>query len=93
MRDGDVIDLGGAEFRVIHTPGHSPGGICALCGDVLFSGDTLFREGIGRTDIPGGDHEALVSSIREKLFVLPDEVKVYPGHGPETTIGHEKRFY
>ena len=91
LRDGDIIDIGGIRFEVIHTPGHTPGGICLRCGDVLFSGDTLFYEGVGRTDAPGGDHEALIRSIRERLMALPDTVRVFPGHGPETTIGHERR--
>ncbi len=90
IADGDIIRIGEAELRVIHTPGHSPGGVSIDCGDFLISGDTLFFEGVGRTDLPGGDYSALVKSIREKLFVLPDELKVYPGHGPSTTIGHEK---
>lgn len=91
LKDGDTVPVGTAELTVIHTPGHTPGGISLLHGNVLFSGDTLFMEGVGRTDLPGGDHQALVRSIREKLFVLPDETKVLPGHGPDTTIGFEKR--
>lgn len=91
LTDGDVVELGSLEFKIIHTPGHSPGGISIKCGDVLFSGDTLFFEGIGRTDLPGGDYDAIVSSIKDKLFTLDDNVKVFPGHGPETTIGHEKK--
>ena len=79
------------EIEVIHTPGHTPGGICLKCGDILFSGDTLFFEGVGRTDLPGGDHRALLKGIKEKLFSLPDGVKVFPGHGSDTTIGHEKK--
>jgi hydroxyacylglutathione hydrolase len=90
LADGDVIELGGKSLKVIHTPGHSPGGISVLVGDMLFSGDTLFFEGVGRTDLPGGDQDALISSIRDKLYSLPDNVRVFPGHGPETTIGHEK---
>lgn len=90
--DGDVVDVDGLCFEAIFTPGHSPGGICLRCGSVLFSGDTLFYEGIGRSDLPGGDHETLIRSIKEKLMILPDDVVVYPGHGPETTIGHERRF-
>jgi len=91
LKNGDVIEAGGLKFTVIHTPGHTPGGISLLCGHDLFSGDTLFFEGIGRTDCPGGDHSALIRSITEKLMVLPDDVKVFPGHGPGTTIGHERR--
>jgi glyoxylase-like metal-dependent hydrolase (beta-lactamase superfamily II) len=89
--DGDIISLGELEFLVIHTPGHTPGSISLKYRDILFSGDALFFEGIGRTDVPGGDYEVLVRSIRERLFTLPDSVKVFPGHGPATTIGHEKK--
>lgn len=91
LDDGDIIEVGSLKLHVIHTPGHSPGGISVKFGSVLFSGDTLFFEGIGRTDLEGGSYEKIVKSIKEKLFTLPDSVKVYPGHGPETTIGHEKR--
>lgn len=90
LHDGDTISFGAVTLQVIHTPGHTPGGICLLAGDVLFSGDTLFAGSIGRTDLPGGDHALLVRSIREKLFVLPDDTRVLPGHGPETTIGNER---
>ncbi len=89
--DGDRINLDSLELEVLHTPGHSPDGISIRCGDVLFSGDTLFFEGIGRTDLPGGDHETLLRSIKEKLLPLPDSTRVFPGHGPETTIGHERQ--
>lgn len=92
LREGDVIRLGEDELRVLFTPGHSPGHIsfhCAGQGFVL-SGDVLFRQSIGRTDLPGGDLDTLIHSIREKLFVLPNETIVYAGHGPETTIGEEK---
>lgn len=92
LEDGDTVDVGDLKFKVIHTPGHTPGGISILCEDMLFSGDTLFSEGVGRTDIPGGNQKALTASIREKLLLLPDQVKVYPGHGPETTIGHERKY-
>jgi hydroxyacylglutathione hydrolase len=92
LSDGDIIKIGGLELEVIHTPGHTPGGICLKCGDILFSGDTLFFEGIGRTDLPGGDQRAIIKSIREKLLTLPDNVRVFPGHGGQTTIGHEKKF-
>jgi glyoxylase-like metal-dependent hydrolase (beta-lactamase superfamily II) len=92
LEDGDKIPLGNVVMDVMHTPGHTPGGISLRCGDMLFSGDTLFLEGVGRTDLPGGSTEALVKSIREKLFVLSDDVRVFPGHGPETTIGFEKRY-
>jgi len=91
VADGDTITFGNITLKVIHTPGHSPGGICLQAGDVLFAGDTLFAGSIGRTDFPGGDHQTLLSSIREKLFSMDDDVRVYCGHGPETTIGVEKR--
>lgn len=93
LKDGDVIKVGGGELHVIETPGHSPGGICLYCpqGKFLIAGDTLFRGGVGRTDLPGGDGRALVSSIRNKLFTLPDDTNVLPGHDRFTTIGQEKR--
>ena len=76
---------------MLHTPGHSLGSICLLGEGVLFSGDTLFNCGIGRADLPGGDPEQLMKSIHSRLMTLADELKVYPGHGPETTIGAERR--
>jgi len=91
LKDGDLIDLGDLHFEVLYTPGHSSGGICLLGHGVVFSGDTLFKLGIGRTDFPGMSHERLIKSIGEKLMVLPDETIVYPGHGPATTIGDERR--
>lgn len=91
LRDGDLIELGDLHFEVLYTPGHSSGGICLLGHGVVFSGDTLFKFGIGRTDFPGMSHARLIKSIREKLMVLPDETIVYPGHGPPTTIGDERR--
>ncbi|MDP1811921.1 MAG: MBL fold metallo-hydrolase [Sediminibacterium sp.] len=92
LNHGDTIRLGADELRVIFTPGHSPGSVCFYCEkqQLLIGGDVLFRESIGRTDLPGGNHETLLKSIREELFVLPDEVIVYPGHGMATTIGYEK---
>jgi hydroxyacylglutathione hydrolase len=91
LKDGDRIDAGDLHFEVLHTPGHSAGGICLSGHGVLFSGDTLFNLGIGRTDFPRMSQERLMKSIREKLMVLPDETIVYPGHGPPTTIGDERR--
>jgi glyoxylase-like metal-dependent hydrolase (beta-lactamase superfamily II) len=91
LRDGDRIEVGGLVFAVIHTPGHTPGGICLLTDDALFSGDTLFAGGIGRTDFPGGSHEQLIGAIHRRLLILPDDTLVYPGHGPATTIGAERR--
>jgi len=90
LRDGDSLDVGGLHFEVLHTPGHTPGGICLLGEGVVFSGDTLFNYGIGRTDLPGGSYHRLVESIRSRLLTLPDDTVVYPGHGPETTIGAER---
>lgn len=92
LEDGDYIELGSFKFRVIHTPGHTKGGICLLCDKFLISGDTLFEQSIGRTDLPGGDFEQLNASIRDKLFILDDDVVVFPGHGPQTTIGIEKKI-
>ena len=83
------IKLGDKDVQLIPTPGHSRGGICILVDGLLFSGDTLFAESIGRTDLPGGDLATLTNSIKEKLFELPEETVVYPGHGPKTTIGDE----
>lgn len=91
--DGDRIRFGRHELQVIHIPGHSPGGSCFYLADeaLLISGDSLFAESIGRTDLPGGSQGLLVISIRTKLLTLPAETRVFPGHGPATTIGHEKQ--
>lgn len=90
MSDGDSISFGTCNLKVLHTPGHTRGG-CSLYGDgVVFTGDTLFAESVGRTDFPGGSSATLLKSIREKLLTLPDTTIVYPGHGPATTIGHER---
>lgn len=91
LSGGEVLTVGELTLQVIHTPGHTPGGICLLVAGHLFAGDTLFADSVGRTDLPGGSHEELVASIREKLFILPSETVVHPGHGPDTTIGREKR--
>ncbi len=91
LGEGDIIDIGELLFSIIHTPGHTPGGICLLGQGVLFSGDTLFNSGVGRYDLPGGDYEQLMHSLREKLMPLPEETIVYPGHGPDTTIEAERR--
>lgn len=90
IKEGDVIKLGQNKIKVIHTPGHTQGCVCYLINNDLFSGDTLFYECVGRTDLPGGSFKQIVSSIKEKLFVLDENIKVYPGHGPLSTIGHEK---
>ncbi|MFC1804978.1 MBL fold metallo-hydrolase [Candidatus Omnitrophota bacterium] len=95
LKEKDILRLGGLELEVIHTPGHTQGGMCLLMkkpdDKVLFTGDTLFAKGIGRADFPGADPEALISSIKDKLFKLPDDTKIYPGHGASSTIGEEKR--
>ena len=90
---GDVIESAGIKLEVIHTPGHTPGGVCLYSKDegIVFVGDTLFADSIGRTDFPGGSMGRLVKSIKEKLLTLPDDTVVYPGHGPTTTIAQEKR--
>jgi hydroxyacylglutathione hydrolase len=90
LRDGEEIRIGRSVLRVIHTPGHSPGSVCLLAEGFLLSGDTLFFEGVGRTDLPGGDHRRIEASIRDRLMILPDDLEVLPGHGPLTTIGRER---
>jgi len=91
LREGDVIDVGGLSFTVVHTPGHTPGSICLLSDDKVFTGDTIFRRGIGTTLMPGSSRPELIESIRRRLMTLPDETIIYPGHGRETTIGAERR--
>jgi len=88
--EGDEIKFGEHSLKVIHTPGHSPGGISLLTGKLLIAGDTLFYGSIGRTDLPGGDYNTLIASIKNRLFPLDDDVKVITGHGPATTIKNEK---
>ena len=94
LKEGDIVKLGEDELKVIEAPGHSPGHICFYCQkqNFIICGDVLFQRSIGRTDLPGGNHETLLNNIRKKLFVLPDETVVYSGHGPETTIGDEKKY-
>ena len=94
IEEGDKITLGDSTLEVIFAPGHSPGSVCFYDAKAkkLWAGDVLFRESIGRTDLPGGDYDTLEKSILTKLFTLPDEVQVFPGHGIPTTIGHEKHF-
>lgn len=94
LKENDTVSLGDISLKVIHTPGHTPGGIC-LYGEyegekVLFSGDSLFAEGIGRCDFPGGSMETLIRSLREKIMTLPEDTTVYPGHGPSSEIGWER---
>jgi len=95
VKDGMIISAGNIELKVIHTPGHSPGGICLYTPGYVFTGDTLFVEAVGRTDLPGGSWQIMYNSIQTKLFTLPDDTKVMPGHNygrtPTSTIGHEKK--
>jgi glyoxylase-like metal-dependent hydrolase (beta-lactamase superfamily II) len=98
LRDGDEIKVGKITLKVVHTPGHSKGSICLWCkgqGDeapLIFSGDTVFQDSVGRTDLPGGSYEALMNSIKTKVIKLPDRTRILPGHGPETTVGREKKY-
>ncbi|XVJ66661.1 MAG: MBL fold metallo-hydrolase [Lacibacter sp.] len=93
LNEAERLQLGEDELELIYAPGHSPGHLCFYCKkqQFLIGGDVLFYESIGRTDLPGGDHATLISNIQNKLFCLPDETVVYSGHGPATTIGHEKK--
>lgn len=94
LKDGATLSFLGLNFRVIHTPGHSAGSVCILLeGKYLFSGDTIFESDMGRTDLPDGSFDAIMDSIQSRILVLPDEVIIYPGHGPATTVGKEKRHY
>ncbi len=91
LKHGNKIEFGDMSFEIRHTPGHSPGGIVMVGEGVVISGDTLFQFSIGRTDFPGGSYEQLMTSIFNQLMLLPDETPVYPGHGPDTTIGMERK--
>lgn len=90
LRDGDRIRVGGCTLRIMHTPGHTPGGVCILIGQRLLSGDTIFPGGPGNTQLPGADRGKILQSIREKLFSLPGSTIIYPGHGRTTTIARER---
>ena len=92
VEDGQELPLGNTKIKTIYTPGHSEGGVCYLVDDKLFSGDTLFRESVGRTDLYGGNFKTLLNSVKGVLFNLDDDINVYPGHGPSSTIGHEKNY-
>lgn len=92
LKDGDEVKAGNLVLRVLHTPGHTPGGICLQYENQVFVGDTLFQGSIGRTDLPGGDYATLMRSIRDKLLPLPDDTVIYPGHGQPTTMGEEKQL-
>jgi glyoxylase-like metal-dependent hydrolase (beta-lactamase superfamily II) len=92
LADGQTLEIGTLRIEVLHTPGHTPGSICLIVGGDCLSGDTLFRRGIGRIDLLGGDEEAIYESIATRLYPLPEETRVYPGHGEATTIGEERRL-
>ncbi len=94
LSDGQILSLGGFQIRVIHTPGHTAGGVCYYFEEqkILFSGDTLFAGSVGRTDLHTGNYAQIISSVREKLFALPEDVRVFPGHDEETTIGYEMKY-
>ena len=94
LKDGETLELLGKKWSVIHTPGHTAGCLCYYIEDenLLFSGDTLFLESVGRTDLPTARPGEIIDSVVKKLFVLPDETKVYPGHGGSSTMGHEKQY-
>lgn len=91
VREGDTVTLGGGSFRVLHTPGHTPGHVVYLSGGFAFVGDLIFAGSIGRTDLPGGSFEDLLRAVRTKIFTLPGETVLFPGHGPATTVAREKR--
>lgn len=90
--EGEVLIAGNARLEVLHTPGHSPGSISLIADTAIFSGDTLFAGSIGRTDLPGGDTDALIDAVKTKLYLFEEDLPVYPGHGPSTTLGQEKRY-
>lgn len=90
LKDGDVLEAGGLKFEIIHTPGHTPGGICIKTGNYLFTGDTLFRLSVGRTDLGNGNMSDLLDSLQNRLMTLDDEIIIYPGHGIQSTIGFER---
>ena len=92
LAHGDIIKVGNVSLEIIHTPGHTKGSICIKCENKIFSGDTLFAGSIGRTDLEGGSFNNIITSINEKLLIFPDNTEVYPGHGPSTTIGTEKKY-
>ena len=92
LKDGDVVNFGKSSLRVIHTPGHTKGGVCFYGGGCLFSGDTLFAREVGRTDLPGGSYEELMYSVNYRLQVVADAAKVYPGHGPASDMATERKY-
>ncbi len=90
LAGGETLQSGGLRIKVLETPGHTEGGVCFLIGNHLFAGDTIFRDSIGRTDLPGGNYELLIQSIKKVIFPLGDDLILHPGHGPDTTVGYEK---
>lgn len=92
FQEGEKIKIGKLTIDIIHTPGHTPGSVCLKFNNILFTGDTLFRDGIGRTDFPGGNEKELIKSIREKILILPEDTKIYPGHGEKSNIGNIKKW-
>ena len=92
LQDGDTVDVGKVQLKIIHTPGHTQGGISILAGDKLITGDTLFAGSVGRSDFPGGNHDQMIKSIKEKLLVFAPETPVCPGHGPASTVGGEAKY-
>lgn len=92
IKDGEIIKIGELEVKVLHTPGHSPGSVSYQVEDNLFVGDLIFSGSIGRTDLPGGNYHSLINSVQTMIFTFPDETKIHPGHGPSTSVGHEKKF-
>lgn len=93
VSDGDTVSAAGYTFRVMHTPGHTEGSVCYVCDEkhIVFTGDTVFFEGVGRTDLPGGDMRALMDSLKKRILTLPESYDLYPGHGEATTVAHEKK--
>jgi len=91
LQDGDTVSVGKEQLKIIHTPGHTRGGISILAGNRLITGDTLFAGSVGRSDFPGGNHDQMIRSIKEKLMVFPADTPVYPGHGPASTVGEEAK--
>lgn len=92
LKSGDILELGTMKIETIETPGHTPGGLSFKIGGSIFSGDTIFRNSIGRTDFPQSSYEQLMNSIKNNIMILPDDTIIYPGHGPSTTIENEKKY-
>lgn len=92
LNEGDIVELDDLQLEVLHTPGHTPGNITLVADGLAFVGDVIFRESIGRTDFPGSSHQQLIETIQTKIYTLPDNTILYSGHGPETTVGHEKKY-